>query len=69
MTSTWTQIDEQLQASILPDRAAQQIFSRIQSAKSGTYFGGGCFHVLFLPFVDRFLPTKLKNYFIRLWYR
>jgi len=68
MTSTWTQIDEQLQASILPDRAAQQIFSRIQSAKSGTYFGGGCFHALFLPFVDRFLPTKLKNYFIRFWY-
>jgi NAD(P)-dependent dehydrogenase (short-subunit alcohol dehydrogenase family) len=69
MTSTWTQIDEQLQASILPDRAAQQIFSRIQSAKSGTYFGGGCFHVLFLPFVDRFLPTKLKNYLIRFWYK
>jgi len=69
MTSTWTQIDEQLQASILPDRAAQQIFLRIQNAKSGTYFGGGWFHAQFLPFVDRFLPTKLKNYIIRLWYR
>jgi len=69
MTSTWTQIDEQLQASILPDRAAQQIFLRIQNAKSGTYFGGGWFHAQFLPIVDRFLPTKLKNYIIRLWYR
>ena len=69
MKIAWTQIDKQLQASITPDRAAQQIFLRIQNAKSGTYFGGGCFHVLFLPFVDRFLPTKLKNYFIRFWYK
>ena len=69
MKCAWTQIDKQLQASITPGRAAQQIFSRIQSAKSGTYFGGGWFHALFLPFVDRFLPTKLKNSFIRLWYR
>jgi len=69
MKRAWTQIDKQLQASITPDRAAQQIFSRIQSAKSGTYFGGGWFHALFLPVVDRILPTKLKNYFIRFWYR
>jgi NAD(P)-dependent dehydrogenase (short-subunit alcohol dehydrogenase family) len=69
MKRAWTQIDKQLQASITPDRAAQQIFSRIQSAKSGIYFGGGLFHAQILPFVDRFLPTKLKNYFIRFWYR
>jgi len=69
MKRAWTQIDKQLQASITPDRAAQQIFSRIQLAKSGTYFGGGWFHALFLPVVDRILPTKLKNYFIRFWYR
>jgi len=69
MKIAWTQIDKQLQASISPDRAAQQIFSRIQSAKSGTYFGGGLFHAQILPFVDRFLPTKLKNYLIRFWYK
>jgi short-subunit dehydrogenase len=69
MKSAWTQIDKQLQASITPDRAAQQIFSRIQSAKSGTYFGGGLFHAQILPVVDRFLPVKLKNYFIRFWYK
>jgi len=69
MKIAWTQIDKQLQASITPDRAAQQIFSRIQLAKSGTYFGGGWFHALFFPVVDRILPTKLKNYFIRFWYR
>ena len=69
MKSAWTQIDKQLQASISPARAAQQIFSRIQSAKSGTYFGGGLFHAQILPFLDRFLPVKLKNYFIRFWYK
>ena len=68
MKSAWFQIDKQLQASISPDQAAQQIFLRIQSPKSGTYFGGGWFHAQFLPFVDRFMPTKMKNYFIRIWY-
>ena len=69
MKRAWTQIDKQLQASITPDRAAQQIFSRIQSAKSGTYFGGGLFHAQILPIVDRFLPIKLKNHLIHLWYK
>ena len=69
MKSAWFQIDKQLQASISPDQAAQQIFLRIQSPKSGTYFGGGWFHAQFLPFVDRFLPTKLKNCIIRIWYK
>lgn len=69
MKRAWIQIDKQLKSSISADRAAQQIFYHIQSAKSGTYFGGGSFHALFLPFVDRILPTKLKNYFIRFWYK
>ena len=69
MKNAWVQIDKQLQASISPDQAAQQILLRIQSPKSGTYFGGGWFHAQFLPIVDRFLPAKLKNYFIRFWYR
>jgi short-subunit dehydrogenase len=69
MKSAWTQIDKQLQVSISPDRAAQQIFSRIQSAKSGIYYGGGWFHAHFLPVMDRILPTKLKDFFIRFWYK
>ena len=69
MKCAWTQIDKQLQASISPDRAAQQIFFRIQSAKSGTYFGGGCFHALFLPKVDRILPSFVKIFLIKQWYR
>jgi short-subunit dehydrogenase len=69
MKWAWTQIDKQLQASISPDRAAQQIFSRIQSAKSGTYFGGGWFHALFLPFMDRFLPNFIRLFLIKQWYR
>jgi short-subunit dehydrogenase len=67
--SAWFQIDKQLQASISPDQAAQQILLRIQSPKSGTYFGGGWYHAQFLPIVDRFIPTKMKNYFIRICYK
>ena len=69
MKSAWTQIDKQLHASISPDRAAQQIFLRIQSTKSGTYFGGGWFHAQFLPMVYQFLPNFIRSFLIKQWYR
>ena len=68
MKKAWKQIDKQLQASIPPERAADQIFKRILKTKSGTYFGGSWFHSWFLPKVFRVLPTNLKNFFIRSWY-
>ena len=68
MKKAWKQIDKQLQASIPPERAADQIFKRILKTKSGTYFGGSWFHSWFLPNVFRVLPTNLKNFFIRSWY-
>jgi len=69
MKKAWKQIDKQLQASIPPEQASNQIFKQILKAKSGTYFGGSWFHAWFLPKVFRFLPTNLKNSFIRSWYR
>ena len=69
MKSAWTQIDKQLQASISPDQAAQQILSRIKAAKSGTYFGGGWFHGQFLPMVYRVLPNFYRLFLIKQWYR
>jgi NAD(P)-dependent dehydrogenase (short-subunit alcohol dehydrogenase family) len=68
MKKAWKQIDKQLQASIPPERAADQIFKRILKTKSGTYFGGSWFHACFLPLVFRVLPTNLKKFFIRSWY-
>ena len=68
MKKAWNQIEKQLQASIPPERAADQIFKRILKTKSGTYFGGSWFHSWFLPNVFRVLPTNLKNFFIRSWY-
>ena len=68
MKKAWKQIDKQLQASIPPERAADQIFKRILKTKSGTYFGGSWFHSWFLPKVFRALPSNLKNFFIRSWY-
>ena len=64
----WDQIEKQLQASIPPEQASNQIFKQILKAKSGTYFGGSWFHSWFLPKVFRVLPTNLKNFFIRSWY-
>ena len=68
MKKAWKQIDKQLQASIPPERAADQIFKRILKTQSGTYFGGSWFHSWFLPNVFRVLPTNLKIFFIRSWY-
>ena len=68
MKKAWKQIDKQLQASIPPERAADQIFKRILKAKSGTYFGGSWFHARFLPLVFRILPQKIRIMFIKLWY-
>jgi hypothetical protein len=68
MKKAWNQIDKQLQASIPPERAADQIVKRILKTKSGTYFGGSWFHARFLPLVFRVLPTNLKKFFIRSWY-
>ena len=68
MKKAWNQIEKQLQSSIPPERAADQIFKRILKTKSGTYFGGSWFHSWFLPKVFRVLPTNLKNFFIRSWY-
>ena len=68
MKKAWNQIDKQLQASIPPERAADQIVKRVLKTKSGTYFGGSLFHSWFLPKKFRFLPTKIRILFIKLWY-
>jgi len=68
MKKAWNQIEKQLQASIPPERAADQILKRILKTKSGTYFGGSWFHSWFLPKVFRFLPTTIRTLFIKLWY-
>ena len=68
MKRAWLQIDKQLQASISPCHGAQQIFARIQSAKSGTYFGGGCFHAQFLPQFFRAIPFPILRSLIKNWY-
>jgi len=68
MKKAWKQIDKQLQASIPPEQASNQVFKQILKAKSGTYFGGSWFHSCLLPKVFRFLPTKMRVLLIKLWY-
>ena len=67
--NAWAQIEKQLNASITPKVAVGQIYNRIKKDKSGTFYGGTCFHCLFLPFIYRFLPYALKLFLIRWWYR
>ena len=67
--NAWAQIEKQLNASITPKVAVGQIYNRIKKDKSGTFYGGTCFHCLILPFIYRYLSYTLKLFLIRWWYR
>jgi len=67
--NAWAQIEKQLNASITPKVAVGQIYNRIKKDKSGTFYGGTCFHYLIFPFIYRYLSSSLKLFLIRWWYR
>ena len=67
--NAWAQIEKQLNGSITPKVAVGQIYKRIKKDKSGTFYGGTCFHCFILPFIYRYLSFSLKLVLIRWWYR
>jgi len=65
---SWEKIEKQLNNSLSPWVAANQIFKRINQSKNGTFFGGTWFHHIILPFVYCYLPHSIKSLLIRIWY-
>jgi short-subunit dehydrogenase len=67
-SNAWNQIEKQLNDSISPQVAAQQIWQTLEKNRSGTFQGGTLFHSRFLVFASRLLPSVLRTKFIKLWY-
>ena len=67
--NAWEKIEKQLENSICPEQATDQILYRIRQNREGTFFGGTWFHAFFLPYIYRFFPSSLRTFFLRLWYR
>ena len=65
----WEQIDKQLKDSISVKVAARQILRSIQENQSTICHGGSFFHASFLVWVAKFLPIKVLNHLIKLWYK
>ena len=64
----WNQIEKQLNDSISTQVAAQQIWNSLEKNDSGTFYGGTFLHSRLLVIASRFLPSRLRTKFIKLWY-
>jgi len=67
-SNAWNQIEKQLNDSISPQVAAQQIWNSLEKSDSGTFYGGTFLHSRLLVIASRFLPSRLRTKFIKLWY-
>jgi len=64
----WKQIEKQLSESILPKKAANQVWKAIFKNKSGSYYGGTFFQSNILIMFFKLVPRNWMKPIINAWY-